>query len=117
MKHLKKYEDVYYEPQPESFGSWKNRVQKLFDDFCSEFVKNNVGDDSEFLVEITPNRIRVGVHYKPEERYTGPNKDSIKEDWRLTMDEMIEALQREFGREFKQHHLTENGFIVETDVE
>lgn len=110
MNHLKKFEDIYYEPKPKS---WENRVQQMLDSFTSEFVENNVGDDSEGWVDIKNKKVTISVHYKPEERYHGKPNISMVEGWRESMNEMIERLEKEYGMTFTQHHLTENGYIIE----
>ena len=129
MKYLKKFEDVYYEPEPESFGSWKERVEDMLETFTTKYVEENMGDICTSWVEVQSWKITISVQYIKEERFQvkSPHgksritskeaKEFAKQEWKGMRDDMIDELKREFDYDFTPHHLTENGYMVEVEIE
>lgn len=117
MKHIKLFEDVYYEPKPEPFGVWKTRVKKILEEFTAEYIEENIGLEAcDFWVEVEQRRILISVGYKKGEKYEGLNKEMVKKEWESMMDDMIIELETKFDYDFTPHHLSVNGYMVEYDI-
>jgi trans-2-enoyl-CoA reductase len=97
MKHLKRFEDVYYEKTP-NYETKEEREKKLLK-FAEEFADEQIGLE---ILDVNVYEGRINIHYKKNEGPGRNNKEiseetkqHIKDDWRLMAEDLIEELERE----------------------
>jgi len=115
MKHLKRFEDVYYEKTP-NYETEEER-EKILLDFAEKFTDEQIGLE---IMDVSVFQDRINITYKKNERPKNvpeDRKENIINDWKYMAKDLIEELDREEidYPGFYVNRVNVNGFEIRCD--